>query len=99
MAKHLGVNFVYVEPELPATSGTRPSDFDLRTMLAAAPADWLAQLNYTAARAQEKPALALLDQIRADHPELAQALTDMVRNFEFDQITSLTQPTMEQDHD
>lgn len=95
MAKHLGVNFVYAEPE-PAAS--RP-DVDLKTLLAAAPADWLAQLNYTAARAQEKAALALIDQIRADYPELARALTNLVRNFEFDQITSLTQSTTEQDHD
>jgi CheY-like chemotaxis protein len=97
LTKHLGVCFVYEEAE---PSGQAPWSADtaasLKERLTAAdlavlPADWVAELYQAAVQADGDLVLDLVEQIRAQHPSVADALTNLVRNYRLDIIVTLSQ--------
>jgi hypothetical protein len=59
--------------------------------LAGLPADWVTSLHQAATQLDADLILALLDQIRAQHAPLADALEGLVHDFRFDTILTLTQ--------
>ena len=103
MAQHLGVQYVYAErkqPTLregrssaaitsPLASNVDPSE--LSADLTVMPADWLAEMHTAATQGREQRLLQLLQQIPQSQAALAQALTELVRNYEFDKLKTLTQ--------
>ncbi len=89
IAAHLGVQFTYEAETTPALSAT--TDASASVSLAGLPDDWIANLREAATRANAKRTNEVIDQIRADRPSLADALTGLVRDFRFDKIIALTQ--------
>jgi PAS domain S-box-containing protein len=92
LAKHLGVRFVYeVYEDQPADIAPTPQERLTPGALAVLPADWLAELNQAAVQADGDLVLDLVEQIRGQHPSVADALAGLVRNYRFDIIVTLTQ--------
>jgi len=96
LTKHLGVCFVYEEVE-PSAQASRPADAASSqerltpAALAILPADWVAELYQAAVQADGDLVLDLVEQIRAQHPSVADALTSLVRNYRLDIIVTVTQ--------
>jgi CheY-like chemotaxis protein len=92
MAEHLGVCYIYQDEDRPVdredVQGQEPLT---REALAALPADWIAELHDAASRARSDLILSLLAQIKQDHVSLARTLTELVDEFRFDRIMSLTE--------
>ena len=104
MAQHLGVQYVYAEKGQPtlgeggrptSISGQPGSKTDLSELnpdiLTVMPADWLAEMHTAATQGREQRLLQLLQQIPQPQAALAQALTELVKNYEFDTLKNLTQ--------
>jgi CheY-like chemotaxis protein len=94
LAKHLGVRFVYEEQAPPAAA--QPADAaaplaDVLTpaALAALSTGWVANLQQATIKADLNLILTLIDQIRGENPALADALTDLARNFEYKKILTV----------
>ena len=62
-------------------------DIDLSHM----PPLWIEQLYQAAAKGSDQRVLHLIEQIPADCAPLANVLTDLANNFQFDQLMALTQ--------
>lgn len=100
LAEHLGVCYVYetaVPPQSVAWHGSQPatahgSPYELNVeQLKAMPIAWLTQLQQSVEQANSEQTMVLINQIPAEHTQLAQALIAKVDNFDFEQILSLTQ--------
>jgi PAS domain S-box-containing protein len=98
LAAHLGVRFVYEEvpAEVAVSTGGEedalpPEERLSSEALAVLPAEWVRELNQAAAQADSELVLNLVEQIRGQHPGQADALVDLVRNYRFDIIVTLTQ--------
>jgi two-component system sensor histidine kinase/response regulator len=99
MATHLGVEYVYAaEPSMeggdepsaePPTTVPgfvlRPESFDPM------PPDWVKQLHQAALAVDSDQILQLVEQIPAGDRTLAEALTHLVQQYNFDEILELTQ--------
>jgi len=96
LTNHLGVCFVYEEVE-PSAQASRPADAASSqerltpAALAILPADWVAELYQAAVQADGDLVLDLVEQIRAQHPSVADALTSLVRNYRLDIIVTVAQ--------
>ncbi|MBE9100262.1 DAHL domain-containing protein [Vacuolonema iberomarrocanum] len=95
MAEFLGVRYTYGEPNMPATSvdggssaiASKPlTAQDLQIM----PSEWIAQLNQAATRVDSQAVTDLIQEIPPDHGALASHLTQLVENFGFEEIVTLT---------
>ncbi len=93
LTHHLGVRFIYAEPEQPAASSFQSASDRSKMPTTALPADWLAELRQATVAADLDRILALIDQQRSNDPALADQLTQWARNFDYDQILRLAQPT------
>ncbi len=89
--------FVYEEVE-PSAQAPRPADTAASPQerltpaaLAVLPADWVAELYQAAVQADGDLVLDLVEQIRAQHPSVADALTSLVRNYRLDIIVTVSQ--------
>lgn len=95
LTRHLGVRFVYAA-EAQAGSAPQPLTPDqlaIATVTATAlPAAWRADLQQATVAADLDRMLALIDQLRASDPALADQLTELARNFNYDQVLRLVQP-------
>jgi len=97
LTKHLGVCFVYEEAEpsakAPWSADTAASPQERLTpaTLAVLPADWVAELYQAAVQADGDLVLDLVEQIRAQHPSVADVLTSLVRNYRLDIIVAVAQ--------
>ncbi|MEO0373928.1 MAG: CHASE2 domain-containing protein [Cyanobacteria bacterium P01_A01_bin.17] len=96
LAKHLGVQYVYEEDPLsPSVQsfGTHESVLESLSaeQLAHMPTDWLTQLDWAAQRLDASAILALVEQIPEVQLDLANALKQTVKEFEFWQIMTLAQ--------
>ena len=85
MAEHLGVVFLYEEEDL-ATDAAELSSADLEPL----PEPWRHAVGNAASTADEKTLLTLIDEIAAEHADLARGLRDMVHQFRFEEIVQLT---------
>jgi CheY-like chemotaxis protein len=81
MSKHIGVKFVYEEGEgQKAEEGLAPG------ALAALPAEWLATLKQGAEETDVEVLFEVIEQIRKHDAAVADALTSLVEDFEYDKI-------------
>jgi hypothetical protein len=89
------VRFVYDAEEAGPISApaTDAGDVLSSETMAAMPADWLARLHQAAIQADADLAFSLINDIRAEHEPLADALASLVNNFRFDTLMDLTQPS------
>ncbi|MBE9224850.1 response regulator [Phormidium sp. LEGE 05292] len=95
MSHHLGVRYLYEEPT--PTQETQKSQSSLKLVqklteadLSIMSAEWLALLNHAAICADDEQILKLIAEIPPEKAELADKLTDLVNNFDFEEITHLT---------
>lgn len=89
--KHIGVEFVYediVHQPVPAAPNAAPAETDART-LAGLSADWRDDFQQAAALLDSEEALTLIEQIRPDQPELADHLSELVKEFDFGRLLAL----------
>jgi CheY-like chemotaxis protein len=91
LAKHLGVRFVYQESgDQGLAIGERAKEEDAQALsLTTMPAEWLADLRQATIKANSNQMLTLIDQIRGQNPALADALADLVHDFEYKKIRAL----------
>ena len=94
MHDHLGIRYLYEEPT--PTQETRKSQSSLTVAqkltaadLSIMSAEWLAQLNHAAICADDERIMELITQIPPEKAELADKLTNLVNNFDFEEITKL----------
>jgi hypothetical protein len=88
LARHLGVRFLS-EPVGPA-----PAAVETRVpeSLAHLPPAWVSELHVAVERADVEAAGRVVDRIREQDEAAAAALTDMLRDYRFDDVLALTQP-------
>jgi PAS domain S-box-containing protein len=96
LAQHLGVRFVYEEePALPeeaeSPAAPPPGYAPSAQALAALPAELLADLQQATIRADLHQILILIEQVRAQDPVLADALSDLAENYDYQRILDLIQ--------
>jgi PAS domain S-box-containing protein len=95
LAKHLGVRFIY-EEEPGRTGAVEAAGPDMRPgvappaeALSALPSGWRTELQQATMRADLNQMLNLIEQIRDQNPDLADALAHMALNFEYRVILTL----------
>jgi hypothetical protein len=94
MAEYLGVRYVYeqntdtqeIRKQTSRAKGKNLTSDDLAVM----PAEWVAQLHQAALEVDADPIFQLIEQIPQPHLAMAEALTDLVRRFRFDEILELS---------
>ncbi|MFB2839223.1 ATP-binding protein [Floridanema evergladense] len=95
ISEHLGVRYLY-EQTIPTQeihkSQTSVKTAEKLTMadLSIMSAEWLAQLNHAAICADDEEILKLIAKIPPDKAELTEKLTELVNNFQFEEITNLS---------
>jgi CheY-like chemotaxis protein len=93
LAHHLSVRYLY-EQETPAgTQGTRTAVPEVLTAdaLADLPPEWLAALQSAAGRARSDLVMDLLKDLDDRHVQLSEGLAQLVEEFRFDEIVTLTE--------
>ncbi len=95
MSTHIGVKFVYEEDERHKVKGERQKTGAVLTpeAVAALPAEWVAQLKQGAQTVEIKLLCSVIEQIRGQDTAIANALTRLVDDFEYDEILALLQGT------
>jgi PAS domain S-box-containing protein len=95
LAKHLGVRFIYEQEPVPpgaveATGpGVPPGVAPPVEALSALPPGWRTELQQATIKADLNQMLSLIEQIRDQHPALADTLAHMALNFEYRVILAL----------
>ncbi|MEC4894988.1 MAG: GAF domain-containing protein [Oscillatoria sp. PMC 1051.18] len=98
IAKHLPVEYIYEKTNaeeqetLPNNSKENNCEFDLdATALRVMPDEWIASLEKAAAQGSDILIFKLMEEIPEDYAELANALSELVDNFQFEQVLKLTE--------
>ncbi len=93
LMKHLRVRFVYEEQAAPADQARLPATAPVltREAIMGLPAEWVGQLYYAATLGDSRQLVHLIEQIRTQHPALAEDLLQLVADFRFDTITAVTE--------
>ncbi len=86
MALHLGVRYLYAAESSSSINNYHLTPQDLVVM----PAAWIAQLRDCATKVHGQQILQLINQIPPSHAHLANGLTQLVNNFDFEKILELT---------
>ena len=91
MAKYLGVQYVYDQQVVRAAASAQNRTEQVLTAEAVSilPAAWLTELNDAATRARAEQITAVLAKIKVEYPQIAQALAQLVDDFQFDKILAL----------
>lgn len=92
LERHLGVSYLYAETEVISTADTPLNSLtpeDLHCM----PEAWRNDLYNAALEADSTLVLQLIDRIPASENALGQSLTKLTRQFQFEQIMELVQPS------
>lgn len=98
MAEYLGVQYTYGDPVAPGTSGKMATSApaiasepvtaqDLQEM----PMNWRERLHQAATRVDGQEVADLITEIPAEQANLANYLTQLMENFSFEEIVTLTQ--------
>lgn len=97
MAEHLGVRYIYAD-ELENQDDNSSLITDSLTVadLEVMPSEWIDKLHQAALRVNTKEILILIKQIPESCDRLAEALTDLVDRFGFEEIIELTQQQQKQ---
>jgi CheY-like chemotaxis protein len=91
MAHHLGVRYLYEQPQLlsaspPLASVAPPTSEELAVM----PLSWRQQFHQAALYADEELMNQLIEQIPREHGSLYRSLKALIENFQLEQIINLT---------
>jgi CheY-like chemotaxis protein len=92
IAEHLGVRYIYLEPNRGSSDSSPPSELT-RADLAVMPDEWIAKLYQATIKCDDNCMLQLLEEIPTEYTNLKTALTDLVDEFEFEKIVELTAPS------
>ena len=97
MSKYLGVQYRY-EEEVPQTESSRQnlqqaSNSDIALQIVNMPPEWIEQLHNAASQGSDILLFQLIEQIPPENSSVAVALTNLVENFQFEQVMKLAQPT------
>jgi PAS domain S-box-containing protein len=98
MNQHLGIQYLYEEePPLLEEDSPRMEEevtlTQLEMLLAQMPASWVAQVYRAASQGSDDIILELVEIIQRENPLLANGLTYLANNFQFETIINLTQRT------
>lgn len=99
LSKHLGVHYRYEDEEAELGHGTdreAAGRINIPAALASLPPDLLAALEQTTARLDIEMIDQTIDQIFTYQPPLAQALTMLAKDFDFDEILTAIQKAQNQ---
>jgi nitrogen-specific signal transduction histidine kinase/CheY-like chemotaxis protein len=92
MHKYLNIQFVYEETKEEIGDSQAKTDRQkLKSEMAALPADWQADFQEATIALDTELMATHIDQIRHQNESLANALTEMADNFEYDRILALIQ--------
>ena len=93
MKDHLGIRYTYGEdkPMLPDLQTVVVKDNLTFEQLAVMPNDWVIQLYQATKTCEQQAVQELIQQIPAEHSFLAQSLTQLNQDFDFEKIMLLTQ--------
>ncbi|WP_341531685.1 AAA family ATPase (plasmid) [Nostoc sp. UHCC 0302] len=92
ISQHLGVRYIYNEAvNTPPADQNKPYILT-PTALSVLGADLVEQLHSSAIRVDGKQILKIIEQISHNHADIASSLTDLVDNFCFEEIVTLTRP-------
>jgi HD-like signal output (HDOD) protein len=80
LTNHLGVQFLYQEPEQPMSE--EHSVLDLSDL----PAEWYTELRQAVTEADSHKIVALAKRIRSQRPALTATLIKLANNFDYDSI-------------
>ena len=94
LERHLGVSYLYAETEIISTANAPLNSLTLED-LHCMPESWLNDLYNAALEADSTLVLELIDRIPASENALAQSLTKLNRQFQFEQIMELIRPLAE----
>ena len=86
VAEHLGVIFLYEEEDAALPTAAELTTADLVPL----PAPWRHAVAEAASTGDEETLLTLIDEIAAEHTDLARGLRDMIQQFRFEEIMQLT---------
>jgi two-component system sensor histidine kinase/response regulator len=95
MAQYLGVRYIYAEDVSQEFkthsiySSQEKVDWQQQMMTVMSP-EWINQFHQATLIGRDQEMLELIQEIPADHQALAQVLTDLTHNFEFDKILEIT---------
>jgi signal transduction histidine kinase/CheY-like chemotaxis protein len=99
MNKYLGVQYLYKEEALPTESRRQnlqeAPDSDIALQIAKMPSEWLQQVHYAASQGSDFLLLQLLQEIPPGNSSAMNVLTNLVENFQFEQVMELTQSARE----
>lgn len=96
LTQFLGVQFIYEDQKQPTPNQPHSDRSISADDLSILPADWVNELHRIAMTARAKELLTIIERIRPEYPEIAQGLTELVNNFRFDTIMTLTEATLSQ---
>ncbi|MDJ0508071.1 MAG: transporter substrate-binding domain-containing protein [Crocosphaera sp.] len=94
LSQHLGVTYIYDNSLTSKSLKNRPQHHDLddlKTEIQTISSSLRTQLHQQAAAADGEAILELLHDLSPKHTDLCQAITDLVNNYNFDQIMEITQ--------
>jgi hypothetical protein len=87
MAEHLGVRYRYTDV---AESERVDRELLICEDLAVMPVEWVEQLHQAASNVSAKQILKLVEQIPPSQAKLADAIVQLVSNFQFESLITLT---------
>jgi PAS domain S-box-containing protein len=91
LAKHLDVQFEYEEFAAATDEGMFIRDVPTQ-IIRTIPRNLLTSIHNATIEADIDLVMAIIEEIRAHNPDVAHALTDLARNFQYDTLIDLTQP-------
>lgn len=89
MTEYLGVRYIFEKPQ---PLSPQPAMEVTASQLSVMPTEWLAELHQAAMSARSTRIETLIQEIPEEHSILAEGLTDLVSNFNYEKILTLTQP-------
>jgi len=93
LAEFLGVEYIYADLDLESMPRSKSSqEVNLPEMIAIMPQAWIAQVHLAACSGDDDLLSQLIAEIPQSNISLATKMMDLVNNFDFEQITKLTQP-------
>ncbi|NET37985.1 MAG: response regulator, partial [Cyanothece sp. SIO1E1] len=98
MAQYLGVRYLYQVEQIQKrdrcqTAATTLTAADLAGQLTQIQPEWRSQLHQAAIQLNEPQMLSLIEQIWTENAAIANTLAELVNEFRFDILATLTQPT------
>jgi signal transduction histidine kinase/FixJ family two-component response regulator len=91
LSQHLGVEFEYEEKQN-SQIHRRMNKIPLEALKQSSP-EWIARLHHAASMADSEETTSIIEEIRTTNAVLSASLQDLVNEFRFDKIMSITKPT------